>query len=38
MHIDVNFKQWYIKYQSTFIFSSYKTIAMEKKSNNCMPQ
>ena len=37
MHIDVSFKQRYIKYQSSFIFSSYKTISTEEGTTTACP-
>ena len=37
MHTDVNFKQWYNKYQSTFIFNSYKTISVEERTIKACP-
>ena len=37
MHTDVNFKQRYNKYQSTFIFNSYKTISVEERTTKACP-
>ena len=37
MHTDVSFKQRYIKYQSAFIFSSYKTISVEERTTTACP-
>ena len=37
MHIDINFKQKYNKYRSTFIFNSYKTISIEERRTIACP-